>query len=116
MHLSSMLDTILGASLSSDVQRKMTFRSAWPNCISVSVVIVALGRASLALHLDSGAALLFPGGIAEMFLIDGFHGRRHSDFLTELCLNGVSLIFWSVVALAILALFEVIKHFGRGTK
>lgn len=47
---------------------------------------------------------MFPGLVVDIFLINGFHGRGHSEFLTEFCLEGVSLIVWSVVAFAVLSL------------
>lgn len=94
----------------------MTYKRAWAICISVSVVIVALGRALLALDFDLGLALLFPGTVIQMFLVDGFHGNSDSRFLTELCLEGVSLIVWSVVAFGILFIFELIKDFVLGKR
>ncbi|MDQ5977309.1 MAG: hypothetical protein QG602_281 [Verrucomicrobiota bacterium] len=91
----------------------MTPRRAWTVSITISVILVALGRALLAADLFAGAVILLPGGIVEMIRVGGVHGSSHSKFFTDLCTVGVSLGVWCVVVRVAIEAFDAIKDFTR---
>jgi hypothetical protein len=81
-----------------------------------SIATAASGRALMGADSMIGYAILFPGGIVEIFGVRGVHGSSHSKFLTELRLAGVSAFAWWIVVFLFLGFREIVLSLFKSKK